>query len=174
VLQVDEPLLSAVVAGELPTASGWGRLRSYERPVVEEGLRRVLAAAGDDAGVWLGSAPLDGKLLRNAGAGFIGLDGAVLDSVDEDDIGEAIDAGLGLLVGCVPLDPDQSDPRPVTAAVTGLWKRLGFAPGQLPATVALTPVEGIEQLERSAVPGVFKRTVEAARYLDEFAAEEAS
>src|SRR5205823_13056932 len=56
VVQVDEPLLPAVVAGELSTASGWGRLRSYERSAVEEGLRQVLTAGGELAGVWLGSA----------------------------------------------------------------------------------------------------------------------
>ncbi|MCA1847169.1 MAG: methionine synthase, partial [Actinobacteria bacterium] len=95
VVQVDEPFLPAVLAGELATASGWGKLRSYERGVVEDGLRQVLTAAGDDGGVWLGSARFDGELLRGAGAGFLGLDGAVLDMVDEDEIGEAIDAGLG-------------------------------------------------------------------------------
>jgi hypothetical protein len=174
VVQVDEPLLPAVLAGELSTASGWGRLRSYERSVVEDRLRQVLTPAGDDAGVWLGSARLDGELLRSAGAGFIGLDGAVLDSVDEDEIGEAIDAGLGLLVACVPLDAAQNDPRPVMAPVTSLWKRLGFRVEQLPRTVAVTPVEGLEQLDPGGVPAVLKRTVEAARYLDEFAAEEAS
>src|SRR2546423_1362619 len=140
VVGVDEPLLPAVLAGELATASGWGKLRSYERAVVEDGLRQVLAAAGDDAGVWLGSARLDGELLRGAGAGFIGLDGAVLDTVDEDEIGEAIDAGLGLLVACVPLDAAQNDPRPVMAPVTSLWKRLGFRVEQLPRTVAVTAV----------------------------------
>jgi hypothetical protein len=174
VVQVDEPLLPAVVAGELSTASGWGRLRSYERAVVEDGLRQVLTTAGDDAGVWLGSARLDGELLRQAGAGFIGLDGAVLDTVDEDEIGEAIDAGVGLLVACVPLDAAGNDPRPVLEPVTGLWKRLSFPVEQLSRTVAVTPVEGLEQLEMSAVPAVFKRAGEAARYLDEFAAEEAS
>lgn len=175
VVQVDEPLLAAVIAGELATASGWGRLRSYERAVVEDGLRQVLAAAPEDlAGVWLGAAELDAALLRSAGAGFIGLDGAVLDSVDEDEVGEAIDSGVGLLVACVPLEASQSDPRPVTAPVRSLWKRLGFAAGQLPTTVALTPVEGLEDVDAGAVPAIAKRTVEAARYLDEFAAEETS
>jgi hypothetical protein len=175
VVQVDEPLLAAVIAGELATASGWGRLRSYERAVVEDGLRQVLAAAREDlTGVWLGAAELDGALLRSAGAGFIGLDGAVLDSVDEDEVGEAIDAGLGLLIACVPLEAPEDDPRPVTAPVRSLWKRLGFAVGQLPTTVALTPVEGLEQGDAGAVPAILKRSVEAARYLDEFAAEETS
>jgi hypothetical protein len=174
VVQVDEPLLPAVVAAELSTASGWGRLRSYERSVVEDGLRQVLTVAGDDAGVWLGSARFDGELLRAAGAGFIGLDGATLDTVDEDEIGEAIDAGLGLLVAAVPLEAQQSDPRPVMAPVTSLWKRLGFRAEELSRAVAVTPVEGLEQLDIGAVPAVLKRAVEAARYLDEFAAEEAS
>jgi hypothetical protein len=174
VVQVDEPLLPAVVDGELSTASGWGRIRSYERAVVEEGLRQVLTAAGDGAGVWLGSARLDGALLRGAGAAFIGLDGAVLDTVDEDEIGEAIDAGLGLLVASVPLDATRSDPRPVMAPVTGLWKRLGFLAAQLPRTVAVTPVAGLEQLDLENVAAVLKRAVEAGRYLDEFAAGEAS
>ena len=174
VVQVDEPLLAAVVAGELATASGWGRLKSYERAVVEDGLRRVLAAAGESAGVWIGATGLDGALLRQAGARFIGLDGAVLDSVDEDEIGEAIDAGVGLLVACVPLDAQQNDPRPVTEPVRSLWKRLGFPIGDLPRTVAVTPVEGLEQLDRAAVPAVLRRAVEAARYLEESAAEEES
>ena len=174
VVQVDEPLLPAVVAGELSTASGGGRLRSYEPAVVEDGLRQVLAPAGGDAGVWIGSARLEGALLRQAGAGFVGLDGAVLDTVDEDESGEAIDAGIGLLVACVPLEAQRNDPRPVMAPVTGLWKRLGFLVDQLPRTVAVTPVEGLERLDTTAVAAVLKRTAEAARYLDEFAAEEAS
>ena len=175
VVQLDEPLLPAVTAGEIATASGWGRLRSYEKSVVEDGLRHVLPEGSEDlSGVWIGSARLDADLLRGAGAGFVGLDGAVLDTVDEDEIGEAIDAGLGLLVAAVPLDAQQTDPRPVTAPVTSLWKRLGFPVEQLSRTVAVAPVEGLERLDRSEVPGVLKRTVEAAAYLDEFAAEETS
>jgi hypothetical protein len=174
VVQVDEPLLPAVIAGELSTASGWGKIRSYEPAVVEDGLRQVLEPTSGDAGVWLGSARLDGELLRRAGAGFIGLDVAVLDTVDEDEIGEAIDAGVGLLIACVPLEAERNDPRPVMEPATSLWKRLGFRMDQLPRTVAVTPVEGLETLDTAAVAGVLKRTVEAVQYLDEFAAEEAS
>lgn len=182
VVQVDEPLLAGVVAGEVPTASGWGRLRHYEKALVEDGLRRVLAAASPPAadgagptgvaGVWIGATELDGALLRGAGAGFIGIDGAVLDSIGEDDVGEAIDAGLGLLVACVPLDARQTDPRPVMEAVRGLWKRLGFAAELLPTTVAVAAVDGLEQLSSRDVPAVLRRAVEAGRYLEESAADE--
>ncbi len=196
VVQVDEPLMPAVLAGELATASGWGRIRIYESSVVEDGLRQVLGSvlrptapgtverdretepdsvgSDDLAGVWLGSAGFDGQLLRQAGAGFIGLDGAVLDTVDEDEIGEAIDTGIALLVACVPLEAHRNDPRPVMAPVTSLWKRLSFPVDELSRTVAITPVEGLERLDSNAVAAVLKRTAEAAQYLDEFAAEESS
>jgi hypothetical protein len=216
VVQVDEPLLAAVVAGEMPTASGWGRLRTYEPAMVQDSLRLVLGAAsgrpapgpverrerderhdgdedrntgedddrGDSAGVWIGAGRLDSALLRGAGAGFIGLDGAVLDTVDEDEIGESIDAGVGLLVAGVPLEGPPRDagrngraepPYGATVApVRSLWKRLGFLPDLLPRAVTLTPVEGIEQLDTQALPAVLRRTVEAARYLEESAVEEES
>jgi hypothetical protein len=60
------------------------------------------------------------------------------------------------------------------APVRSLWKRLGFLPDLLPRAVALTPVEGLEQLDRTAVPAVLRRALEAARYLEESAAEEES
>lgn len=172
VVQVDEPLLAAVVDGELATASGWGRIRSYERAVVEDGLSQVLGSGADTAGVWIGSTRLDGALLRGAGAAFIGIDGAAVDSVDEDEVGEAVDAGVGLLVACVPLDAQQTDPRPVMAPVRSLWKRLGFDGELLAKAVAVAPVEGLETLPVGAVAAVLGRAVAAGRYLEESAAEE--
>jgi hypothetical protein len=181
VVQLDEPLLAAVLAGELATASGWGRLRHYERAVVEDGLRQVLAAAGEDTagmgigGVWIGATRLDGALLRGAGAGFVGLDGAAVDTVDEDEIGEAVDAGVGLLVASVPLEAQQKrDPRPSMAPVQSLWKRLGFTLDLLPRVVAVAPVEGLERLDVQNVPAPLRRAIAAGRYLEESAAEEES
>jgi hypothetical protein len=201
VVQVDEPLLAAVLAGELATASGWGRLPRFDPAVVEDRLRQVLAAAattgddgttgdagttGDDgtAGVWIGATRLDGALLRGAGAAFIGIDGAVVDTVDEDEIGGAVDAGLGLLVACVPLRVPESDPRSgrgpgvspgqAVTPVRSLWKRVGFAADLLLRSVAVTPVEGLEQLAIDAVPAVLRRAVEVARYLEESAGDEES
>ncbi|MEO5982658.1 MAG: methionine synthase [Pedococcus sp.] len=46
VLQVDEPSLPAVLAGHLPTASGYGYLRTVDPQRAMNGLSEVLAAAG--------------------------------------------------------------------------------------------------------------------------------
>ncbi len=45
VVQLDEPGLPAVLTGTLPTASGFGRLRAIQEPVIVEGLQAVLDAA---------------------------------------------------------------------------------------------------------------------------------
>ena len=49
VLQLDEPGLPGVLAGTVPTASGFGRLPAVEAPIVADHLRTVLrGAAADD------------------------------------------------------------------------------------------------------------------------------
>ena len=46
-LQVDEPSLPAVMAGQVPTASGFNRHRSVTPPLASEALEWVFAAAGE-------------------------------------------------------------------------------------------------------------------------------
>ena len=113
--------------------------------------------------------------LREAGAGFLGIDGAVLDSVDEDEVGQAIDAGLGLLVACVPLDhtaersPTGARPPSATSGNASA-SRSTCSPKRW-----RSPRSGARSRSTvSDVPDVLRRTVEAARYLDESAAEEES
>ncbi|NUU20641.1 MAG: methionine synthase, partial [Streptomycetaceae bacterium] len=45
VVQFDEPALPAVLAGSVPTASGFGKLRAVDKAVVREALRTVIDAA---------------------------------------------------------------------------------------------------------------------------------
>jgi hypothetical protein len=174
VVQLDEPLLAAVLGGEVPTASGWGRLRTVEDPVAEDVLRPVLAGAGDLAGVRSGPVWLPVSLVRRAGAAFLGVDAGLLASADEDALGEALEDGMGLLVGAVPLDDPYAGPRAATEPILSLWKRLGLAPDLLPERVAMTPVDGLEHLAPGRAAAVLRRSVEAARFLEETAGEETS
>ena len=76
-LQVDEPALGAVLRAEVPTASGFGRHRSVDRPELSEHLEWLFAAATESgAEPWVHSCaagtPLD--LLRGAGARGLSVD----------------------------------------------------------------------------------------------------
>jgi methionine synthase II (cobalamin-independent) len=110
VLQLDEPALAAVAAGEVPTASGLGRLPAPEPATLRGQLRAVIAAAGTYTAVHCcaGRPPL--RVIRDAGADAIGFDLSLLAApdenelaeVDEDELAEVAEAGLGILAGVVP------------------------------------------------------------------------
>jgi hypothetical protein len=183
VVQFDERLLPAIIGGQVPTASGWGRLGAVEDQVAEDVLRPVMDGAGDVPGIRVGAASYPGSggpgsvpipLARRAGATFLGIDGILLASVDQDALGQALEDGVGLLVAAVPLEDPYAGPRSATEPVWALWKRLGLAMDLLPQRVAVTHVEGLEQLAPDRVPVVLRRCVEAARFLEETAGEEAS
>ncbi len=105
VLQVDEPALPAVLDGRVPTASGFGRHRTVDRPEASEALGWVLAAAaGEGAEPWVHSCapgtPLD--LVRGAGAVGLAVDLHQQGPAEHDVLAEALEAGEAVVLGVVP------------------------------------------------------------------------
>lgn len=143
VVQLDEPSLPAVLRGGVQTASGFGRLEAIEEPVVEAALRTVLQAAGQAPTiVHCCAADIPIELLRRTGPTALSLDLSL--TFDQDQMGVAIEAGTGLLLGVVP-GTDAPLPRPVDTAdrLRSWWRRLGFDPEQIPGAVTLTPSCGL-------------------------------
>lgn len=143
VVQVDEPSLSAVLRGGVPTSSGFGRLEAIEEPVVEAGLRTVLAAAGSaQTIVHCCASEVPIELIRRTGPTALSLDMSLV--VDQDELGVAIEGGTALLLGVVP-GTDSVLPEPLGTAdrLRSWWRRLGFDPEQLPGVVTLTPTCGL-------------------------------
>lgn len=158
VLQLDEPLLPAVLGGGIPTASGFGRLRSPSRQRVREVLASVLAVAGDTV-VHCCAAQPPIELLHEAGAGAVSLDATLLTPRDDEAIGVAVEGGSGLLLGVVPaLDRRLSDLGEIMEPVRVLWRRLGFEHDRLPTTVVVTPTCGLA----GASPGHARQALAAA------------
>lgn len=155
IVQVDEPSLPAVLAGRLPTASGYGRLPAVDPAVAETGLAAVLfaaTAAGAAATVvhcCAGDVPLD--LLRRVGADAVSVDAGLLGPGADEEVGEAVEAGVALFLGVVPAveaaGPARvaavSDPAASVGGVRRLWRRLGFPAERLAATVVPTPTCGL-------------------------------
>jgi methionine synthase II (cobalamin-independent) len=143
-LQLDEPGLPAALAGTVPTASGFGRLRPVEAPLAEQGLRRVLHA-GDAYRIVHCCAPgVPYGLLRGAGAEAIAVDVRLVPERDDDAIGEAVDAGIGLFLGVVAGTGTAPPPAAEAARpARRLWRRLGFPPARLAEQVVITPSCGL-------------------------------
>jgi methionine synthase II (cobalamin-independent) len=156
VLQLDEPSLPAVLAGHLPTASGWGTVRAVSAQLAEETLAEVMAVAAPGSRVvhcCASDVPIG--LLRGAGADAISLDATLLRSADNDGIGEAVDRGLSIWLGVLPGTDTSITLDLVRAPITRLWNELGFAPELLSRTVVPTPTCGLA----GASPGYARRAL---------------
>jgi methionine synthase II (cobalamin-independent) len=147
-LQVDEPALGAVLRAEVPTASGFGRHRSVDRPELSEHLEWLFAAATESGAVpWVHSCaagtPLD--LLRGAGARGLSVDTSVLVSADHDVLGEALETGEGVALGLVPAVDPTTVPtaQQLTDQVLGWLDRLGLDPDVVGQRLLVTPACGL-------------------------------
>lgn len=171
VLQLDEPSIPAVLAGRVPTASGFGTLRSVDAPVVRAGLAQVLTAATEAGAVrtvlhcCASRPPLE--LFREAGAAALSFDLGRLKDAD-DALGEAVEAGTTLFLGIVPgTDADLGDLKDTVGRVRRFWSRLGFAPDRLPTSVVLTPACGLAGASPAYVRAALRRLREAGRAIAE-------
>ncbi|WP_235502804.1 MULTISPECIES: methionine synthase [unclassified Kitasatospora] len=144
VLQLDEPSLPAVLAGDVKTASGFQRLRSVDRQVAEEALRGVISALDVPVVVHSCAPGVPIPLLRRAGVAGISLDFGLLTERDDQDLGEAVEAGTVILAGVVPsTDQGMTDPAGSVQGVRTLWRRLGLSPELLGRRVLVTPTCGL-------------------------------
>ncbi len=167
VLQLDEPSLPSVLGGGIPTASGFGRLRAPAASRAVEVLARVLAVA-EDTVVHCCAPQVPIALLRKAGARSVSLDATLLTPRDDDQLGEAVEAGTGLLLGLVPaVGPRSSDLAAMMAPVQALWRRLGQAPEQLLSTVVVTPTCGLAGGTPAQARSALEASVEIARRLED-------
>ncbi len=155
VLQLDEPGLPGVLAGTVPTASGFGRLAAVEGWRVEESLRLF-----DSPVVHCCAPSVPYDLLRGAGVRGVSLDASLLRRRDEEGIGEAVEAGVLLFLGVVPAtDTRLADAGVVAKPAVELWRRLGFDPDKLAGQVVLTPACGLA----GATPAYARAALAACR-----------
>jgi hypothetical protein len=169
--QLDEPALPGVLAGTVPTASGFGRLRAVEEPVAEQAIAGVVdsaraAGAPTVLHCCAPNVPLD--LARRAGVAGISFD---LDLVEPGDtLAEVIDGGMALLLGVVPgvrpaaTAAGKLTARQVVERVLALGK-LGFGERRIADQVALTPSCGLAGADAGWVRTALPLLRDAARAL---------
>jgi hypothetical protein len=104
-LQLDEPSLPGVLAGSVPTASGLHRVPAVDAAVVADRLRQVLSAAQAPTVVHCCAPEIPFGCITKAGASAAAFDLDLITRRDEDALGEAVEAGLGMFAGAVQTDP---------------------------------------------------------------------
>lgn len=162
VLQLNEPDLPAVLGGQVRTSSGRLTYRSLEPPVVQGLLRTVLeatATAGALGGVRCSRPQAPIQLFIDAGARFVSVN-LGHDLPPDDALPKAWEDGLGLLLGCVPvqsLEQHVVGDRELSSMLRTFMNNSGF--GEVPANVALTPTGGLARLDPARARIAIERCV---------------
>jgi methionine synthase II (cobalamin-independent) len=169
VVQIDEPGLPSVLAGELPTASGFGRIRAVDPTIVAEGLRDVVAAAGDRHTIVHCCAPdVPLALLRNTGVKAVSLDTTLLGAKGWESVAATVESGVDLFAGVVPTVEPHAKVTEVIDPLVAMWRGVGLPLTEL-SRVTLTPACGLAGLTPSGARSVQRLAVDAARALTETA-----
>jgi hypothetical protein len=163
VLQLDEPSLPAVLAGEVRTSSGATTIAPVRQTDAEDVLRALVEELGVPVVVHCCAARPPVSLARRAGAAGVSVDLTLLGEDMDDELGEAVEAGLVLVAGLVPAvlpaGARLSDVTATVEPVRRLWRRLGLSHEQLAGQVAVTPTCGLA----GASPGHARAALALAR-----------
>ncbi|GAB2881544.1 uroporphyrinogen decarboxylase/cobalamine-independent methonine synthase family protein [Nocardioides pacificus] len=148
VVQVDEPALAAVMTARIPTASGFGRHRTIDRPEASEQLGWVLDAISEaGAEPWVHScAPgTDLALVRGAGARGLSVDLDQMSAADFDVLAEALETGDTVAFGIVPSsDPESApDDAQLTERVLRWLDMLGLDQAEVGDRIVVTGTCGL-------------------------------
>ena len=170
VVQVDEPALPSVLAGQVPTASGLHRHRSVDRPEVSALLEHVFAAVTASGAVPVAhccaaDAPVD--LLVGAGARGVSVDLAVLAASAYDDIATLLEKGAPVLLGVVPATEPATPvgDKALADRVLRFLDMLGFDPAAVTDALVVTPACGLAGATPAYARATLKQTRDLAAHL---------
>ena len=158
VVQLDEPLLPAVLTGSLSTASGFSRHRSVDRPEVAEAYTALVAhldpgpsatASAPPVVVHCCAADAPVALLRQTGVAGVALDLGQMGTGTWDQVGEGLAEGFWFGAGALATDGSAPLARPdaVAARVLARLDDLGLD-AEAGLRTVLTPACGLAGFDR--------------------------
>jgi methionine synthase II (cobalamin-independent) len=170
-IQLDEPMLPAVLGGTIATASGLSRHRAIESSEISGAIvhtRERLAPTPIAVHCCAASAPVE--LLRLAGVSGVFLDIDQLSSPDWDAVGATLEAGPWIGMGALPTDHtstlNQLGPDQVARRVLGPLRDLGLEP-PVAARIVITPACGLASASRDGAIRALRTLRSAAQIVTE-------
>lgn len=166
-VQIDEPSVLSVLRGELPTASGYGRVRAVDRVEVARGIQEVRDAHDGDVVLHSCHPGAPVELLAATGVTALALDLTEALPQRWEAIAAAVESGTRLWAGVVPTTTVTSAAdavRTATAHVADGFSRVGLPLSAL-AHVTVTPTCGLPELTPQGAVGVQRVAINVAREL---------
>ncbi len=145
VVQFDEPLLPAALAGRLAGVSTLSTVHPVDEATAIGLLDECAAAAVGEVLLHCCAADVPWEVLQRSAIGAVSVDPAVLDDRGRDGLGEFIDSGRTAVLGLLPATA--VDPAPsyevLAAAAAAVTDRLGFPRAVLGERIGLSPACGL-------------------------------
>jgi len=144
VIQIDEPALPAVLAGAVPTASGFGKHRRVYESDADRHLRMLteaIARSGAASVVHCCAARVPVDLLAGAGFGAISFDAGL--ARPDERWATAFESGIDLWPGAVPATGDRLAAADIRRRVERWFADLGFDDAAYGERTVITPACGL-------------------------------
>jgi methionine synthase II (cobalamin-independent) len=158
VIQIDEPALTAIANGEVPTASGLSRIPAIDQGTIRERLGQVLANTTGYTLVHCCATTVRFEIIKTAGANAVAFDLGQLRRGEEDAVAELAEAGMGLFIGLT-----EDTPKKTAERVVNLWHRMGSQSNA--RQTVITPPCGLAGATPDEAKTALRRCREAAAIL---------
>lgn len=161
VVQFDEPLLPAALAGRLTGVTGVTPVHPVDEQVATGLLDDCIARVGGAVALHSCASKLPWKMLQRSTLQAISVDASTLEAADLDGIGEFIETGREIMLGIVPSSAPGAPPTvsDVAAVASSITDRLGFDRSVLADRIGVTPACGLA----GATPRWARTAVELAQ-----------
>ncbi|MCU1567102.1 MAG: hypothetical protein JWQ56_2039 [Pseudarthrobacter sp.] len=173
VVQIDEPDIAAVLAGTIPTSSGYRTLRAVPSSEARESWRVVLdalrSAGAAEIVISIPEVEAPFEQILAAGADGISVPLRALTSRQWEQLAGAAEAGKRLWIGALDV-AGESLPRVADCvdAVWRPWRQLGLSPEGI-STIRLTPASGLAGRAPAQATAILGRLTQVADGLNQLA-----
>lgn len=144
-VQFDEPLLTAALAGRLAGVTALTPVHPVDEAVAVALLDGCAEAVGGEVLLHSCAADLPWKVLQRSAIGAVSLDAATVGVDGLEGLGEFLDSGRSVVLGLVPAVAPERVPSPeeLAAAAAAVTDRLGFPRSVLGSRVGISPRCGL-------------------------------
>ncbi|WP_101949171.1 methionine synthase [Mycobacterium sp. 3519A] len=145
VVQFDEPLLPAALAGRLAGVTSLTPVHPVDEPVAIGLLDDCVSVVGGEVVLHSCAPALPWKAVQRSGIHAISVDASTLTAADLDGVGDFVDSGRTVMLGVVTATAPATRPsaEEIAKAAAAVTDRLGFARSVLRDRIGITPACGL-------------------------------
>jgi methionine synthase II (cobalamin-independent) len=165
VVQFDEPLLPAALAGRLTGVTALNPVHPVDEVLAIGLLDECVRAVGGEVLLHSCAAEIPWTLLQRSAIGAVSVDVATLDAEGLDGLGAFVDSGRVVVLGLLPAVLTEGPPSldELVAAAAAVTDRLGFPRSVLGSRIGISPTCGLAGATEAWARAATALTQRAAR-----------